>query len=249
MTLRSRIIPSLLISDQGLVKTRRFGEPKYIGDPINAVKIFNEKEVDELMIFDIDATVNGNPPDFENLKSIAAESRMPLCYGGGISSVKEAKKIISIGFEKVSISASAMSRPELIKEISEEIGAQSTVVSIDVKRKGLFGKISIFSHNGKVSHAYNFYDFIQKIEKFGLGELLINSIDRDGMMKGYDLNLAKDVRQCVDLPITFLGGAGSADDISDLITTVGTVGAAVGSFFVFNGVYRAVLISYTRPQL
>lgn len=246
--LRSRIIPSLLMRDKGLVKTRQFGDDKYVGDPINAVKIFNEKEVDELAIFDIDATVKGDPPDYAHLKSIAVESRMPLCYGGGITSAKVAAEIIAMGYEKVSISAAALERPELIREMADAVGRQSVVVTVDVKKGGLFGGYSIYSHNGKQKHKAKLLDFVAQAVELGAGEIVINSIDRDGMMNGYDLELAKSVRDKVNTPLTFLGGAGSVEDMSVLIDTVGTVGAAAGSMFVFKGTYRAVLITYARPS-
>ncbi len=247
--LRSRIIPCLLMRDKGLVKTRLFKDDKYVGDPINAVKIFNEKEVDELSLFDIDATVNGSEPDYEHLRNIAAESRMPLCYGGGITSAKQAAKIIALGFEKISISSAAISQPELIREIANAIGSQSVVVTIDVKKTGLMSNYSIYTHNGQKKHKIKLLDFISEVEKFGAGEIIINSIDRDGMMKGYDLSLAIAVRNKVNIPLTFLGGAGSINDMSELINKVGIVGAAAGSLFVFKGIYRAVLITYDRPKL
>lgn len=245
--LRSRIIPVLLMQDGGLVKTRRFAEPKYVGDPINAVKIFNEKEVDELSIYDIDATAQGRGPDFEHLRAIAVESRMPLCYGGGVRSAADAVRLIKSGFEKVSVSAAAVERPELIRELADAVGRQSVVVTVDVKKAGLLGRLGMFSHNGKRAAKGKLTDFIAEAEALGAGEIVINHIDRDGMMQGYDLELARNVREAVSVPMTMLGGAGSTDHMRALIDTVGTCGAAAGSLFVFNGVYRAVLISYARP--
>lgn len=246
--LRSRIIPVLLLRDKGLVKTRQFADEKYVGDPINAVKIFNEKEVDELTLFDIDATANGTEPDYALLKSIAAESRMPLCYGGGISNASQAARIIALGFEKVSISAAALERPELIREMAERVGRQSVVVTVDVRKQGLLGQHNIYSHNGRRRHREKLPDFLAEAEQLGAGEIVINSIDRDGMMHGYDLKLARTVRERVSVPISFVGGAGAVEDMADLIAVVGTVGAAAGSLFVFKGTYRAVLISYARPS-
>jgi imidazole glycerol-phosphate synthase subunit HisF len=245
--LRSRIIPVLLMQDNGLVKTRQFGEPKYVGDPINAVKIFNEKEVDELSIFDIDATAQGRGPDFEHLRSIAVESRMPLCYGGGVRSADDAVRLIKSGFEKVSVSAAAIERPALIRELAEAVGRQSVVVTVDVKKAGLLGRLGIFTHNGKRAAKAKLADFVAEAEALGAGEIVINNIDRDGMMQGYDLELACTVRTAVSVPMTMLGGAGSSDHMRALIDAIGTCGAAAGSLFVFNGVYRAVLISYARP--
>ena len=247
--LRSRIIPSLLIRDGGLVKTRQFRDDKYVGDPINAVKIFNEKEVDELAIFDIDATVTGAPPNYGRLRSIAVESRMPLCYGGGITSAKQASEIIALGFEKVSISAAALARPELIAEMADAVGRQSVVAVFDVKKAGLLsgGGYQVMSHNGKTRHRGALLDMVARAEALGAGEIVINAIDRDGQMQGYDLALAKSVRQTVSCPLSFLGGAGSMADMQALIDSVGTVGAMAGSLFVFKGTYRAVLINYDRP--
>jgi len=246
--LRSRIIPTLLMRDKGLVKTRQFKDDKYVGDPINAVKIFNEKEADELTLLDIDATVKGYAPDYDQLRKIAVESRMPLCYGGGINDAGQAAEIIALGFEKVSVSAAALARPELIREMADRVGRQSVVVTIDVRKEGFLGGYNVYSHNGRRKWSAKLVDLVVEAEKLGAGEIVINSIDRDGMMQGYDLKLAKTIRAAVTTPISFVGGAGSTQDMADLIDAVGTVGAAAGSMFVFKGTYRAVLISYARPS-
>lgn len=244
--LRSRIIPSLLMRDKGLVKTRQFKDEKYVGDPLNAVKIFNEKEVDELALFDISATAAGAGPDMAFLSKIAMQSRMPLCYGGGITSATEAAEIIRIGFEKVSVSAAAIARPDLIDEMATRVGRQSVVVTIDVK-KSLLGGYIVYTHNGTRKHKHKLADFVSEATKRGAGEIVINSIDRDGMMQGYDISLARSIRASTSLPLTMLGGAGTTDHIAELIEALGIVGAAAGSMFVFKGTYRAVLISYARP--
>ena len=247
--LRPRIIPCLLIHDGGLVKTVRFKEPKYVGDPINAVKIFNEKESDELIVLDIDATANGVEPNYRQISHLAAECRMPLCYGGGIRTAEQARKIISLGVEKVAISAIALEMPELITRIADEIGRQSVVVVLDVKQR-MFGKAyDVWTHNGTRNTRRNVFDVAAEVEKLGAGEIVVNSIDNDGCMKGYDIGLAVKLRQTVNIPITILGGAGSLDDIGEVISACGVVGAAAGSLFVFKGPYRAVLISYPdTPQ-
>lgn len=245
--LRSRIIPCLLLHEGGLVKTRQFKDAKYVGDPLNAVKIFNEKAVDELMLMDIDATVHGRAPNFSMLKGLAVESRMPLGYGGGVSTAQQATQIIASGFEKVSISAAALARPALIREMAEAIGAQSVVVTLDVRKNKLFGGYTIYTHNGTAKQKTNLLEFCQQAVELGAGELVINTIDRDGEMSGYDLDLAKLIRKTVSLPITLLGGSGTSVHMQDLIDTVGVVGAAAGSMFVFKGPYRAVLINYARP--
>jgi len=249
--LRPRIIPCLLVQNNGLVKTVGFKSPKYVGDPINAVKIFNEKEADELIVLDIDATVKGAEPNFQMVAHLAAECRMPLCYGGGVRSVEQAKRIIGLGVEKVAISAAAVADPQLLTRIADAVGRQSVVAVLDVrKRTGLFSSgYEITTRNGNVSHKLDIIDFVKELERAGAGEIVINSVDRDGVMKGYDLKLAKDIREAVGIPLTFLGGAGSLGDIGELFKTCGVVGAAAGSLFVFKGQYRAVLINYpTQAQ-
>lgn len=245
--LRSRVIPCLLVHNKGLVKTVKFKSPKYVGDPINAVKIFNEKEVDELIVLDIDATVNGNEPDYQMIENLANESRMPLCYGGGIKTPEQAQKIIKLGVEKVALSSEAIINPELLVEIANIIGRQSIVVVLDIK-KTLFGSYEIFTHNGKKKVKKNLIEFISELESLGIGELVINSIDNDGVMKGYDLPLVKKVREKINVPLTVLGGAGCADDILKLIEEYKVIGASAGSLFVFKGVYKAVLINYLTEQ-
>jgi len=245
--LRSRIVPCLLLHDGGLVKTKAFKEGKYVGDALNAVKIFNEKEVDELILLDIDATSEQRQPDFARLKTIAVESRMPLCYGGGITSAAQAVEVISLGFEKVSISAAALARPALIGEMASAIGSQSVVVTLDVRRNALFPGYSVYTHNGRKKQKTDLIAFCRQAVDLGAGEIVINSIDRDGAMNGYDLDLARQVRAAVTCPISFVGGAGSRDHMQALIDAVGVVGAVAGSLFVFQGPYRAVLINYDRP--
>lgn len=246
--LRSRIIPCLLIHNKGLVKTVKFKDPKYVGDPINAVKIFNEKEVDELIVLDIDATKENRGPNLKMIKNLADECRMPLCYGGGINTVEQAVKIISLGVEKVALSYSALKDIELCQQIGDIIGNQSVVVVIDVKKKKLFGGYDIYTHNGTKKSKWSLFDFIAKLEEIGIGEIVINSIDNDGVMQGYDIPLLESVREKCTMPITVLGGAGSLEDIKKIISKFKTIGVAAGSLFVFKGKYRAVLISYPNRQ-
>lgn len=247
--LRPRIIPCLLVHQGGLVKTVEFKAPKYIGDPINAVKIFNEKEADELVVLDIDATVNGAEPDYRMIANLAAECRMPLCYGGGIRTPEQAKKIIALGVEKVAMSAAAVEDSTLVSRTAEAVGRQSVVVVLDVrKRTGLFAKgYEVFTHNGKQPRNSDPVVLAQQMQAAGAGEIVINSIDRDGQMKGYDLTLADRMRRELSIPLTFLGGAGSHRDIEALVGKCGVVGASAGSLFVFKGSYRAVLINYPNP--
>ncbi|WP_148717341.1 AglZ/HisF2 family acetamidino modification protein [Chitinolyticbacter meiyuanensis] len=247
--LRPRIIPCLLVHKGGLVKTQGFKSPKYVGDPINAVKIFNEKESDELIVLDIDATVNGVEPDYGLIAKLAEECRMPLCYGGGITTAAQAARIIDLGVEKVAISAAAIVNPALLGEIAAAIGRQSVVAVLDIrKRSGLFAKgYEVCTHNAKQSHKVEPVEMAVRLQEAGAGEIVVNSVDRDGEMKGYDLELARKMRDALRVPTTFLGGAGSLDDIGALVDTCGVVGAAAGSLFVFKGKYRAVLINYPSP--
>ncbi|MBM7419185.1 MULTISPECIES: AglZ/HisF2 family acetamidino modification protein [Chryseobacterium] len=241
--LRPRIIPSLLIQDNGLVKTVNFKNPKYVGDPINAVKIFNEKEVDELAIFDIDATTKGLEPNYSLIERIANQSRMPLCYGGGVKTVEQAQKIFGLGIEKIALSSSVLQNPDLITQIADRVGAQSVIVVLDVKKK-LLGGYEVYTHNGKKSTGINPFKFIEQAQELGAGEIVINSIDQDGVMKGYDMSLIEKAREKTSLPMTVLGGAGSLEDIKKVIDKHKIIGVAAGSLFVFKGKYKAVLINY-----
>jgi len=245
--LRPRIIPCLLVKDKGLVKTVHFKDPKYLGDPINAVRIFNEKQVDELTILDIDASVENREPDYKMIEYWAAECRMPLCYGGGVKNVEQAQQIFSLGVEKIAISSSAIKEPTLVTKIAERVGNQSVVVIMDVKKK-LFGGYEVYTHNGKKATGLNPFDLAKQFESLGAGEIVINSIDLDGVMKGYDIALAEMARAATSLPLTISGGAGSLEDIGKLINKFGIIGASAGSLFVFKGVYKAVLISYPSPE-
>ncbi len=245
--LRPRIIPCLLVHNNGLVKTVNFKSPKYVGDPINAVKIFNEKESDELIVLDIDATANNREPNYNMIARLAAECRMPLCYGGGVRTAAQAKKIIGLGVEKVAISAAIIDTPELITQIADEVGSQSVVAVFDVKKRLLTKNYDIYTHNGIKKTKHTFFEMILKVQELGAGEIVVNSIDNDGQMKGYDLELALRIKLLAHIPITILGGAGSVKDIGELVRQCGIIGAAAGSLFVFKGVYRAVLISYPTP--
>lgn len=247
--LRPRIIPCLLVHKGGLVKTVQFGQPKYVGDPINAVRIFNEKEVDELIVADIDATLQGREPDYAMIANLAAECRMPLCYAGGVKTPEQVERIIALGVEKVAMSHAAIHSPGVITESAHRVGSQSVVVVLDVKPAGLLRRPALFTHNGTVATGLNPVEFARRAEAAGAGEILVNSIDRDGMMQGYDLPLIDSIRAVINVPMSVLGGAGSLADIQDVIRRHGTIGAAAGSVFVFKGKYRAVLIQYpTRAE-
>ena len=241
--LRPRIIPCLLVSNKGLVKTVKFKNPKYVGDPINAVRIFNEKETDELMILDIDATKLNKEPDYRSIEFWASECRMPLCYGGGIKTVEQAQRIFSLGVEKVALSSEAIYNTKIISKIAERVGSQSVVVVLDAKKK-TFGGYELFTHNASKSTGLNAIDFAKRCVQEGAGEIVINSIDREGTMKGYDLDLIRKVRNVIDTPMTVLGGGANLDDLGKLISEFGIIGASAGSLFVFKGKYKAVLINY-----
>ena len=242
--LKPRLVVSLLLKDNGLVKTTNFKESKYIGDPINAVKIFNEKNVDEVVILDIDATRFNKEPDFALIEKLAMECRMPFCYGGGIRNISQIQKIISLGVEKIAISSASISNIKLIKEASDLIGNQSVVVVIDYIKNALFGNRIVVTHNANKRHNKNPLELAEECSALGAGEIIFNSVDNDGKMQGYDLVFAKKVSEKLDIPLTFLGGAGNLEHIKDLWNIDSTIAAAAGSFFVFKGKFRAVLISY-----
>lgn len=242
--LRPRIIPCLLVKDNGLVKTQKFDNAKYVGDPINAVKIFNEKEVDELIVLDIDASAKNREPDYVLIKNLAGECRMPLCYGGGVKTLEQVEKIIGLGVEKVALSSAAVEAPEIVGRIAKVVGNQSVVVVMDVKKNQKNGHSEVWTLNGTKPTGRLSSEFACEMESLGAGEIVLNSIDNDGVMKGYDLALALKIRESISLPLTVLGGAGSLKDIAELINLFGIVGAAAGSLFVFKGIYKAVLITY-----
>lgn len=242
--LRPRLIPCLLIQDGGLVKTTKFKDAKYLGDPINAVRIFNEKEADELIVLDIDATTLGQEPNYERISVLAAECRMPLCYGGGIKTAEQAKRITALGVEKVAISSAAIENPGLISEIAAEIGSQSVVVVLDVKKKLLSKQYEVWTHNGKRNTKKNPLDVISDAQTLGAGEIVINFIEHDGCMKGMERDAIKMFKSACRVPFTVMGGAGSLDDLGQVVEDNGLLGVSAGSLFVFKGPHRAVLINY-----
>jgi len=243
-----RIIPCLLVHNKGLVKTVKFKDPKYVGDPINAVKIFNEKEVDEIIVIDIDATVQQKEPDYKLIENLAAECRMPLCYGGGIKTVEQGVRIFGLGVEKIALSSAAINNPNIISQLAERVGKQSVVVVLDVKKKTFSTKYDIYILNGKEKCNIDIFEFTKELEKLGVGEIVINTIDKDGVMDGYDYELISIVRNCTNLPMTVIGGAGSIDHIKKVVDQHGIIGVAAGSFFVFKGKFRAVLINYPARE-
>ncbi len=248
--LRPRIIVCLLIERGRLIKTQNFQSPKYIGDPLNAVRIFNEKKADELIVLDVGATSKNYDVDFQLIEKLAAECRMPFCYGGGVKSAETAKHLVDMGVEKVAVSSAATYRPALIAEMAESVGSQSVVAVLDIKQKrSLFNRsYEAFTNNGKDLVNTNLADLIEEFQSRGVGEIVVNSIENDGNLKGYDHDLCTYINELVKVPVTFLGGAGSHDDLTKLVKKFGVVGAAAGSLFVFKGKFRAVLINYPTPQ-
>jgi cyclase len=245
--IRTRVIPCLLLRNLGLVKTVRFRDPKYLGDPINIVKIFNDKEVDELVFLDITATVENKKPPFGLLEKIASECFMPLGYGGGVRSLEDMRTLFGIGIEKVSVNSYAVENPPFIRAAADLFGSQSVVVSMDVE-KNRRGKYEVFTHSGQRATGLDPVKFAVEMEKQGAGELLLNSIDRDGTMQGYDLDLIKQVTGAASIPVIACGGASKVQDLAAVVKQGGASAAAAGSMFVFHGPHRAVLISYPSPK-
>lgn len=244
--IRPRVIPCMLLKGEGLVKTVKFKDPKYLGDPINIVRIFNDKEVDELIFLDILATTENRRPNFELLKKITSECFMPLGYGGGIRDMDDVKQLLSIGVEKFVLNTSAVENPSLVRAAADHAGSQAVVISIDVK-KTLFGKYEVFTRAGKKGTGLEPVKFAVDMEKQGAGEIFINSIDRDGTMQGYDLDLIGRVAEAVTVPVVACGGAGNVQHLAEAVKA-GASAAAAGSMFVFQGPLRGVLISYPTQE-
>jgi cyclase len=241
--LKTRVIPCLLLQDSGFVKTVKFKKTVYLGGPINILKIFNEKEVDEVIVLDISATMEERPVNFELIKEITSECFMPLCYGGGITNTEDAARILELGVEKVAVNSYAVDNPEFVSECAKLFGSQSIVVSIDVK-KSLLGRYQIFTHGGRKNTKLDPVAHAVQMQELGAGELLLNSIDNDGTMKGYDTELIKTVSTSVSIPVIACGGAGKTEDLLAANRIGGASAVAAGSMFVFQGKYRAVLINY-----
>ncbi len=245
--LENRVIPCLLLKDKGLVKTIQFKNHKYVGDPINTVRIYNEKEVDELIFLDIKASMRDMAPSIELIAEISAESFMPLAYGGGIRTVNDIEKVFLAGAEKVSINTSAVKNPELIKKAAALFGNQSIIVSIDAKKKKSKG-YEVYIKGGTEGTGLEPAEFARHMEDAGAGEILINSIDRDGMMNGYDIDLIASITKSVTVPVIACGGAGTLQHFKEAIDIGKASAVAAGSFFVFYGSRRAVLITYPNSE-
>ncbi|OGU17162.1 MAG: imidazole glycerol phosphate synthase subunit HisF [Ignavibacteria bacterium GWB2_35_12] len=246
--LKTRVIPCLLLKEGGFVKTARFSKPRYLGDPRNIVRLFNEKEVDEIVILDIDATRDKRKPYFDLVRDIVSEAFMPIGYGGGITTIEDIKLLFKIGVEKVVINTQAVNKPEFISEASERFGSQSIVASIDVK-KNLFGKYKVCIESGRKKCSVSPVEHAKAMEDSGAGEIIINSIDRDGTMEGYDIELIKSVASNVSIPVIALGGASKLEHFRDAVNS-GASAVSAGSMFVYQGVHKAVLINYpTQDEL
>ena len=241
--LSRRIIPCLLLKNTGLVKTVQFKNPTYIGDPINAVKIFNEKEVDEIIFLDITKTLENKAPNFELLEKIANECFIPFCYGGGVRDIATMKRIFKLGAEKVCVNTAAYENPELIAEAARMFGRQAIVASMDVGANFL-GKYEVRVQCGKKKVSSDPIAYAREMQRLGAGELFVNSINRDGMMQGYDLNLLKQIADCVNIPVIGCGGAGSLSHVAEAFQNTNVSGLAAGSLFVFYGNQKGVLITY-----
>lgn len=243
--MRIRIIPTLLLQDQGFYKTEKFKNSKYLGDPINILKIFNEKEVDEVLILDISASKNGMEPQYDFLSDLAGEAFMPLGYGGGIKNTDQIKKILNLGFEKVCLNAAALKTPKFVEEAASVFGSSTIAVMVDVK-KSFLGRYEVFNHStGKA-----FLDplkWVMELESLGVGEIILNSVDRDGVMRGYDLDLIRLISSKIKVPLVASGGAGSIGDLHSAVES-GASAVAAGSLFVFQGPLRGVLISYPNDE-
>jgi cyclase len=239
---RARVIPILLLKGKGLVKTVRFKNPTYVGDPINAVKIFNDKEVDELVLLDIDASKNNRKPDFELLRDIVSEAFMPVGYGGGIRTMQDVHRIFQSGIEKVILNSLLMDNEASLKEMVDNYGSQSIIACVDYK-KNIFGKAHPFFFGGSKSIKSDVRSYTRQLEELGVGEIILQSIDRDGTFNGYDLEMIQSVANAVNIPVVAAGGAATQSDFK-LALDKGASAVAAGSMFVYNGKHKAVLISY-----
>lgn len=241
--LNIRVIPALLLKNKGLIKTVKFKEHRYIGDPINAVRIFNEKEVDELLVLDTTATIEGRGPEFKLIADLAGECFMPLGYGGGIQKIDDIDHLFNLGVEKVVLNSHAVNNPSLVENAAQKYGSQSIVVSLDVK-KDILGKYVVFTHGGRITTRKSPLEIARHMEEVGAGEIILTSIDCDGTMKGYDLGLINKVSSIITIPLIASGGAGKIEDFLDAVNVGGASAVAAGSMFVYHGRHRAVLINY-----
>ncbi len=244
--LRPRVIPCLLLLDGGLVKTQRFAKPNYVGDPVNVARIFNELEVDELVVLDIGASRQGRDPDFRLVAELASQCFMPLTYGGGVRTLEAAQRLLSLGVEKICINSAAVENPALVRATVDAVGAQSVVGSMDVKRRWRGGH-RVVTPTGRVAADGEPERYAERLVELGVGEIFLNSVDRDGMMDGFDLELVRRVTRAVPVPVVACGGAGSLEDLRAVIVQGGASAAAAGSLFVYRNRNRSVLVNFPSP--
>jgi imidazole glycerol-phosphate synthase subunit HisF len=242
---RTRVIPCLLVRGHGLVKTRKFADPVYVGDPVNAVRIFSEKEVDEIVILDIDASREGREPNYELVAEIAGECFMPMAYGGGVRTLDQVRKLIRCGVEKIVVNSILATSVDIIREAASVFGSQAVVAAVDAKRT-LFGNYVVVVKSATVETKLVLEEHVQRLQAAGAGEIFLNSVDRDGMMSGYDLDLVRRVTARVNVPVIACGGAGNTGHLLEAVQSAGASAVSAGSMFVFHGKRRAVLINY--PQ-
>ena len=246
MKLINRVLPTLLLDKGKLVKTIQFKNPTYIGDPINAVKIFNDKEVDEIILLDISVGKENNEPDYTRIEEICSEAFMPFAYGGGIRNIDQIKRLFQLGIEKVVLNSVLSKDIAIIEKAASIFGSQSIVASVDVK-KDFFGRYSAYTHSGKNKIKEGLESFLKKIESYGAGELILNSINLDGTFSGYDLDIIRKVSDLIDIPVVACGGASELDDFKEAVSA-GASAAAAGSFFVYRSKKRGILISYPEQS-
>lgn len=244
--LRTRVMPCLLLRNGALVKTIQFKTPSYIGDPANAIRIFNEKEVDELVVLDITASIEQKPPQFQLLREIASECFMPMSYGGGIKSLEHIRELLFLGIEKVAINSYAVENPDFVRSAAERFGSSTVIVSIDAKKtqRGY----EVYTRGGSRATGLDVVKFAVQMQELGAGEIFLNSIDQDGMMQGYDLDLIRSVTKAVSIPVIACGGAGKIDDLGTAVKEGGASAVALGSMVVYFGRNRAVLINFPKHK-
>lgn len=240
--LKHRVIPCLLLHNNGLVKTKKFSNPKYVGDPINAIRIFNDKEVDELVVLDISASKENREPNYELIEQLAGECFMPLCYGGGIRTIEQARTLFGLGLEKIALQSVLLDDLSLLRKIADQFGSQSVVVSVDVRSNWL-GRHKLFRSSSGKTCSQSWQDFIRQAVSAGAGEIMLNAVDRDGMMQGMDIELIKEASSNVPVPLIAVGGVGCLADVKDGVEA-GASAVAAGAFFLYQGPHRAVLITY-----
>ena len=244
---RARVIPILLIQNSGLYKTVKFKDPKYVGDPINAVRIFNEKQCDEIVILDILASKKNHQINYKLIQEIASECFMPLAYGGGICNLAEIENVLKLGVEKVIINSAIFSSPDFLKDAIREFASSTIVASVDIK-KNIWGKQNIYSYSGQNISISDPISYLKYIEELGVGEIMINDVDRDGTMMGYDKELFNRLSNSVNVPVIASGGCRDMEDIKSIFSETNVSASAAGSFFIFQGKHKAVLISYPYSE-